>query len=87
MNMFNLTPTEQPQRQPADQKSEVQVSCLRKSSRGSSTADLRFVRPDNPDTAFVPRTDVVHLLPKPISERRGVVYSGRIFTAAGFVVE
>jgi len=24
---------------------------------------------------------VVHLLPKPISERRGVVYSGRIFTA------
>jgi len=30
---------------------------------------------------------VVHLLPKPISERRGVVYSGRIFTAAGFVVE
>ena len=58
---------------PADQKSEVEVSCLRKTSGGSSTADLRFVWPDNPDTAFVHHTDVLHLLPKPISERRGVV--------------
>ena len=72
---------------PADQKSEVQFSCLRMSSGGSSTADLCFVWPHNPDTAFVPRTDVVHLLPKLISERRAVVYSGRIFTDARFVVE
>ena len=58
---------------PADQKSEVEVSCLRKSSGGSSTADLRFVWPDNPHTAFVHCTDVVHFLPTPISERHGVV--------------
>jgi len=72
---------------PADLKSEVQVSCLRKTSGGPSTEHLRFVWPVSPDTAFVPCTDVVHLLPKPSSERLGVMYSGSIFTAAGFVTE
>lgn len=59
-------------------ENEIKVKCLR--CRGGQNLQYRFIWPDVDDDNIVSKDDIVHVLPRPISERRGVVFSSKVFS-------